>query len=99
MSYIDPNLLVSEGYLQEVNRQFFHPLGLALTVVVEADGTARIAGVLDYRDDPAGVIFDDGVIDIDKAANVACLQHDRRGARLNELGFWMQHLPDLSSGE
>lgn len=28
-----------EGYLQEANRQFFHPLGLALEIIVLPDGT------------------------------------------------------------
>ena len=36
------------GYLQEVNRQFFHPLGLAMFVNVD---TGEM-GVYDERDDP-----------------------------------------------
>ena len=48
----------NEGYLQEVNRQFFHPLGLALEVVMEEDGTiSRLGGIWDYRDDPEGMFF------------------------------------------
>ena len=39
-----------KGYLQEVNRLFFHPLGLALSVSVE-NGEETISGVLDFRDD------------------------------------------------
>lgn len=31
--YVDPKELRSEGFLQEVNRLFFHPLGLALSIV------------------------------------------------------------------
>lgn len=37
------------GYLQELNRRLLHPLGLALEVVVEEDGTERLGGVWDYR--------------------------------------------------
>jgi hypothetical protein len=33
------------GYLQEVNRKFFHPLGLALEIVVDDDGSERLGGV------------------------------------------------------
>jgi hypothetical protein len=33
--YLDLAELQSEGYLQEVNRQFFHPLGLALSILAE----------------------------------------------------------------
>lgn len=49
---------MDHGYLQEVNRQFFHPLGLALEVVVSDDEEPRIGGVWDYRDDPEGIYFD-----------------------------------------
>ena len=45
------------GFLQEVNRRFLHPLGLALEVVLEPDGTEHLGGVWDYRDDPEGMIF------------------------------------------
>lgn len=45
------------GYLQEANRRFFHPLGLALEVVVDPDGGERLGGIWDYRDDPEGVGF------------------------------------------
>lgn len=49
----------SLGYLQEVNRGFFHPHGLALEVVVDDDGTERLGGIWDYRDDPEGIVFGD----------------------------------------
>lgn len=45
------------GYLQELNRQFLHPLGLALEVIVEEDGTERFGEVWDSRDDPEGYIY------------------------------------------
>lgn len=54
------------GLLQEVNRRFFHPIGLALSVVVptaddsdevKAQGV-RLAGIIDARDDPEGYYFD-----------------------------------------
>ena len=46
------------GYLQEANRRFFHPLGLALEVVCEEDGSERLGGIWDSRDDPEGILFD-----------------------------------------
>lgn len=49
-----------QGYLQEVNRQFLHPRGLALEVVVEDDGTERLGGIWDYRGDPEGIIYGPG---------------------------------------
>lgn len=45
------------GLLQELNRQFLHPLGMALEVLVEEDGTERFGGVWDYRDDPEGMAY------------------------------------------
>lgn len=45
------------GFLQEVNRQFLHPLGLALEVERDEDGTERLGGVWDYRHDPEGIVF------------------------------------------
>jgi hypothetical protein len=37
----------AEGYLQEVNRMVLHPLGLALSVVVQEDGTEELYRILD----------------------------------------------------
>lgn len=51
------NDFINLGYLQEVNRQFFHPLGLALEVTVNTKGKARLTGLWDCRDDPEGVRF------------------------------------------
>ena len=50
---------VDQGYLQEVNRQFFHPLGLALEVVVDKGTVETLGGIWDYRDDPEGMVFGD----------------------------------------
>jgi len=48
------------GYLQEVNRQFLHPLGLALMVSVgESSGLVEAWGIVDYRHDPEGIVFDE----------------------------------------
>lgn len=58
------------GFLQEANRLFFHPHGLALEVVVEDDGSERLGGIWDYRDDPEGVVFGPGVIDAGKVERV-----------------------------
>jgi|SRR3990172_133878 len=49
----------AQGYLLELNRQFLHPLGLALEIVTKEDGTEYFGGVWDSRDDPEGFIFGD----------------------------------------
>jgi len=55
------------GFLQEVNRQFFHPLGLALAINVNLDelGSVKLDDttvhkieILDCRDDKEGFSFD-----------------------------------------
>lgn len=59
------------GFLQEANRLFFHPLGLALEVVQEEDGTEHLGGIWDFREDPEGMMFSEGVIDPKKTRHVA----------------------------
>lgn len=94
------------GYVQEVNRLFLHPRGLALAVAspwtreavqkelaekgiqfgddaidcimtfISATGMTgkTLAGVWDYREDPEGIVFADGLLDdqdsLDKAERV-----------------------------
>lgn len=36
---------------------FFHPLGLALEVTVDDDGTEKPGGIWDYRDAPDGILL------------------------------------------
>jgi len=47
------------GFLQELNRQFLHPMGLALEVVVDEEtGEEKLGGIWDYRNDPERIIYD-----------------------------------------
>ena len=55
---IDIKEFREKGYLQELNRRFLHPLGLALEVIVNDDGTEVLGGVWDYRDDKEGIYYD-----------------------------------------
>jgi hypothetical protein len=50
---------VELGYLQELNRQFLHPRGLALAVIQDKDGTIKFGEIWDARDDIEGWQFDD----------------------------------------
>ncbi len=79
------------GYLQEVNRQFFHPLGIALEVIVdEATGEARLGGIWDSRDDPEGIAFVDGDVDQDKLHRIRYEEQLRRRHRFKALGYVIQ---------
>ena len=50
------------GFLQEANRLFFHPIGLALEVIVDDETEEeRLGGIWDYRDDPEGILYGDDV--------------------------------------
>jgi len=85
------------GYLQEVNRQFLHPLGLALEVVVEEDGTERFGEVWDSRGDPDGMIYGGYMLDADAVARGRQIEADlaaRKQVRQERLGFEVQPLPD-----
>jgi len=54
---------VDLGFLQEANRQFFHPLGIALYAMWSEDkprehgNPPTMLGIFDLRDDPDGVVF------------------------------------------
>lgn len=54
---IDIKEFREKGYLQEVNRRFFHPLGLALEVVINDDGSEQLGNIWDYREDKEGVYY------------------------------------------
>ena len=70
---ITPREFQERGYLQEANRLFFHPLGLALEVTIcrhdGRDGSephdaadcpipdGLFSGCWDNRDDPEGILF------------------------------------------
>ncbi len=103
IKYIDPKEFRELGFLQEANRLFFHPLGLAMEVVVHEDGTEEFGGVWDYRDDPEGMIFGDKP-DAGKAAAVAAEKRRRRSCRVGLMGTAIQPLdwdptPSLSDLE
>lgn len=94
--YLDPKVFLDEGYLHELNRQFLHPLGLALEVQVGEDGTVSLGRIWDYRDDPEGMAFADETLDPAKVARVAALADARRASRQAALGFWVQPVPEKS---
>lgn len=89
MKSLDWQTLRDEGYLQEVNRTFFHPLGLALAIRLDNDGKAEIL-ILDCRDDPEGFRFTDGDDLKEKASRIRDIFVARRPSRVGALGYWEQ---------
>jgi len=64
---IDVKEFRSKGYLQELNRRFLHPLGLALEVIInENNGDEVLGGIWDYRNDPEGIHYDLKNSDMDR---------------------------------
>lgn len=86
MKYINLRTLIEDGYLQEANRQFFHPLGLAM----EVDTQSGVILIQDWRDDTEGVIFADGVLDQAKIANILIERRKREVVRRGRLGNVVQ---------
>lgn len=98
IKYMSIREFVELGFLQEANRRFFHPLGLALEVHVEGvsdvDGSYRLGGIWDYRDDPEGIIFT-GPLDPVKADNVLVEEGRHAQARLSMIGSMIQPLDSV----
>ncbi|MBW2632388.1 MAG: hypothetical protein JRC90_11665 [Deltaproteobacteria bacterium] len=83
------------GLLQEVNRRFLHPMGLALEVVIDdADDSCVFGGVWDYRDDEEGMVFGEKISTSDvfkeKAERVNDMFEGKRDYRENNLGWHIQ---------
>lgn len=49
---------VKKGYLQELNRRFLHPLGLALEISIDNNNNEMLSGIWDYRDNNEGIYYD-----------------------------------------
>ena len=87
---------VDGGYLQEVNRQFFHPLGLALEVFIPSNREADyvISGVRDYRNDATEAVFPIGDLAGRKvkARKITEEQDKRHKERQESLGYIIEPL-------
>lgn len=84
-----------DGYLQELNRLFLHPRGLALEVVVDDEtNIMTLGGVWDYRNDPEGMEYGENLTcTAEFKAKVRMQQRivkERRPVREAQLGYWIQ---------
>ena len=86
--YMNAQDFREEGFLQEVNRQFFHPLGLALAVYVDDEGfdDCFSVSIWDARDDPEGWFFAEHELSQEKADKVETLMESKRVTRNIILG-------------
>ncbi len=100
---MDIKEFVKKGYLQEANRLFFHPLGLALSVTVDRDkDTYELNGILDSRDDPEGFLFileSSEIEDCKRKANFIKSEIDKReDKRIEVVGSIIQPIEELKDG-
>ena len=80
-----------EGFLQEANRLFFHPLGLALEVIInEETKEEKLGGIWDYRDDPEGMLYSENSISQEKIDFILNLKESKRDARFKLIGGFIQ---------
>ena len=97
LQYADIKEMVDSGYIQEVNRRFFHLLGLNLEVQQHEDGTWELVGIVDFRDDKEGLVYHQV-----EAEKVKAIQHelDRRiEARQKHFGWFIQPYEIKDSNE
>ncbi len=81
------------GYLQELNRQFLHPFGLALEMKQHDNGDESFGGIWDYRDDPEGIRYADEIIDdefVRRAVELNQIWSKRAKIRHRLFGFIIQ---------
>jgi len=100
---LSPKEFRDQGYLADVNRLYFHPLGMALEVIIDEEGV-KFGGVWDYRDDAEGMSFhaDDWTpekVDIARALQIDCDRDEKAAKRLERLGYIVQPLPKDSLEE
>ncbi len=88
------------GFLLEANRQFFHPLGLALSVRWIGDIPIELI-LYDYRDDPEGVVFAslDGDEDRRKHAVVMMEFSEKFDVRMRKFGWHIQPIGSVVEPE
>lgn len=79
-----------QGYLQELNRRFLHPLGLSLDVVVDPTGTESFGPVWDGRENPEGMMFDPGTINFDHARRIHEEGEAKYDVRYARYGWYTQ---------
>lgn len=93
IKYMDIKEFREGGYLQEVNRRFLHPLGLALEIKIHDDDSVSLGGIWDYRDDPEGMRYED----LDLEHHYLKIQnewYDKSVNRVRTLGYMVQPAAD-----
>jgi hypothetical protein len=79
------------GLLAEANRTFFHPLGLALEIIIDDEtGEEKLGGIWDCRDDPEGILYHKEYFPAEKIKKAQEFIKQKHGQRQKALGFIYQ---------
>lgn len=79
------------GLLAELNRTFFHPLGLALEIVIDDEsGEEKLGGIWDYRDDPEGMLYSKDFFPAEKIKTAQKFIKEKHEQRTKTLGYIYQ---------
>jgi hypothetical protein len=96
IKYVNIKEFRETGYLQELNRSFLHPLGMALEIKVDDDGNETLGGIWDYREDDEGIHYGEAFPDskkaLEKAKQVRDIFHERALKRHKILGYVIQEV-------
>lgn len=90
MNTIGTQELLDKGIIQEVNRLFLHPRGMALAVSSDDETNESKLIMLDDRDDDTGFYYPDGVITQEKKKHCLKLHESKVVHRVNNLGYVVQ---------
>ena len=98
---IDIREFREKGYLQEINRRFLHPLGLGLEITIEDDGSERLSGIWDYREDDTGIYFDIKNSNKERKETfkkkyefIESELKNRREAKIHELSYFIEEISE-----
>lgn len=103
MKYMSVKEFRESGLLQEINRRFLHPMGLALAARASTDEEGNylkldetLGPIMDARDDPEGFKFsNDNPPEPDKTEKVDAMFEAKRAYREETLGYHVQPVPEI----
>jgi len=90
-----------KGYLQELNRLFLHPLGLALEIIILENGEEQFGKIWDSRNDPEGILFGEDIVGSseakEKSKNIAKEFKRILDYREKIMGFRIQKIKSIKN--
>lgn len=91
--YMQVKHFYKQGFVQEINRRILHPCGLALEVD-PVDEDLWVLRILDAREEPEGLYFDDADLSRARAQTVTDLFQSKVRHRREVFGHIIQPVPE-----